>query len=188
MPCSSLPQHLIGRRQRLSALPTFVGASVVWSLFRRSTPTSIGTGVPKDSLIAVQGITDGLPHVWVVNQALDRFPGKAEYAWHLSIIIDMAEQAQLGLPTKAEQQVLGQLADDMRTHLQARDNALFVLSGTWNGERQLVFRVRDPDRAQVYLKSLVDAVAPVRQLEYLMEQDTTWALAEKYFERGRDVS
>jgi hypothetical protein len=71
--------------------------------------------------------------------------------------------------------------------MQAHDNALFVLSGTWNGERQLVFRVRDPERAQAYLKSLVDDVAPVRQLEYLMEQDPAWALAEKYFEHGRNV-
>jgi hypothetical protein len=161
---------------------------MAWSLFGGSKAADGSTPAVKDSFIAMQGITDGLPHVWLVNQALDTLARKAEYPWHLSIIIDMVEQAGHGLPSKAEQQVLGQLGDEFRTGLQAGGNALFLLSGTWNGERQLVFRVRDPALAQSYLKPVVDNPAPVRHLEYLMQQDPTWSLTEKYLEHGRKVA
>jgi hypothetical protein len=160
----------------------------VWSLFRRTMVADDDVTVPEESFVALQAESDGLPDIRLVNQALDALSPKAAFGWHLSIIIDMAEHSEHGLPTKAEQAVLARLAEGFRSHLQADGNAVLLASITWNGTRQLVFRVRDPERANAYLTSVVESAPPVRQLEFRMEADPAWALAEQYLKHGRGVA
>ncbi|HWE41606.1 MAG TPA: DUF695 domain-containing protein, partial [Gemmatimonadaceae bacterium] len=78
-----------------------------------------------------------MPELRVINQALDRIVGSEAFPWQLSIIIDMAEKHDAGLPTSAETEVLKQLAKEFRSHLEANSNAAFLASITWNGTRQL---------------------------------------------------
>lgn len=141
--------------------------------------------VPRESLLVIQAVTDGFPDIWIVNRALDGFASRAELPWHLSVIIEMAEPTAVGMPTPAEQEVLGALGEDLRQRLQAIDNAAFLASITWNGTRQLVFRVRDPERANAFLTTLVDDPSPVRQLDYRMEEDPTWVLAAPHLQHVR---
>jgi len=143
--------------------------------------------VPGDSYVAIQAESDGLPDIWLVNQALDALAPRAAFGWHLSIIIDMAEHSEHWLPTKAEQAVLAGLGESFRSHLQAGGNAVMLASITWNGTRQLVFRVRDPERANAYLTSVVEDPSPIRPLEFRMEGDPRWALAEQYLKYGRGM-
>ena len=156
----------------------------MWSLFRSKAPSS-GVTIPKESAVILQCETDGLPELRVVNQALDRIAGSEAFSWQLSIIIDMAEKHDVGLPTSAETEVLKQLAKELRGHLEANSNAAFLASITWNGTRQLVFRVRDPEVAHAYLTTLTADPSPVRQFDYRIDKDPAWALAEQYLAPGR---
>lgn len=155
---------------------------MIWSLLRRAVRPE---GIPPESLLVIQAVTDGLPDIWIVNRALDGFAPRAELPWHRSIIIEMAEPTAAGMPTPGEQDVLGALAEELRRKLQADDNAAFLASITWNDTRQLVFRVRDPERANAFLKTRVDDPSPVRQMEYRMEQDPTRELAAPHLEHAR---
>ena len=160
----------------------------MWSLFRRPKESNASAVLPDESFVAMHGVSEGLPDARVVNQALDGFAHAGAYAWHLSIIIDMVETLENGLPAEAEQGVLTRFADELRSHLQADGNAAILASVTWNGTRQLVLRVRDPERANDYLTSVVDGASPVRQFEYRMEHDPAWALAEQYLAPGRHAA
>ena len=155
---------------------------MIWSLLRRARRPK---GIPRESLVVIQAVTEGLPDIWIVNRALAGFAARAELPWHLSVIIEMAEPNAVGLPTPAEQEVLGALGEELRRELQADGNAAFLASITWNGTRQLVFRVRDPERANAFLAMLVNHPAPVRQMEYRMEEDPSWALAAPHLQHVR---
>jgi hypothetical protein len=155
---------------------------MIRSLLRRALRPK---GIPPESLLVIQAVTDGLPDIWIVNRALGGFAPRAELAWHLSVIIQMAEPTAAGMPAPAEQEVLGALGEELRRKLLADENAAFLASITWNGTRQLVFRVRDPERADAYLKTRVDDPSPVRQMEYRMEEDPAWALAAPHLQHVR---
>jgi hypothetical protein len=155
---------------------------MIWSLLRRVLRPK---GIPRESLLVIQAVTDGLPDIWIVNRALDGFAPRAELPWHLSVIIELADSNAAGMPTPAEQEVLGPFGEELRRKLQADDNAAFLASITWNGTRQLVFRVRDPERANAFLKTLVDDPSPVRPMEYRMEEDPSWTLAAPHLQHVR---
>lgn len=156
----------------------------MWSVFRKQAPSD-SVAIPKDSAVILQGESEGFPELRVINQALDGFAGAAAFPWHLSLIIDMVEKHDVGLPTSAETEVLKAFAKELRNHLEADANAAFLASVTWNGTRQLVFRVRDPEVANTYLTRVTADPSPTRQFDYRMEKDAAWALAEQYLEPGR---
>ncbi len=156
---------------------------MIWPLFRRATPPRAAR-LPKDSLVVIQAESEGLPDIWIVNRALDGFKPQSALAWQLSIIIQMAEALPMGLPTQEEQTVLGKLGDEFRVNLQAEGNAALLASITWNGTRQIVFRVRDPEVANAYLTSVIQG-GPPRAFEYRMEEDQAWALADTYLKPAR---
>lgn len=156
---------------------------MIWSLFRRGRQPKAAT-LPKDSLVVIQAESEGMPDVWIVNRALAGFKPRSALAWQLSIIIQMEDALPIGLPTQEEQAVLGRLGEDFRTNLQADGNAALLASITWNGTRQIVFRVRDPEVANAYLTSVIGG-DPVRPFEYRMEEDQSWALAATYLEPTR---
>ncbi len=60
-------------------------------------------------------------------------------------------------------------------------NALFLARNTWNGERQLLFRVRDPETANVTLQRLTTGGDEKRHLEYRMWSDPEWSEAQWFF-------
>ena len=156
----------------------------MWSVFRKKAPGD-SVAIPKESAVILQGESEGFPELQVINQALDGFAGADGLPWHLSIIIDMVEKHDVGLPTSSETAVLKEFAKELRRHLEADSNAAFLASITWNGTRQLVFRVRDPEVANAYLSRVTADPSPIRQFDYRMEQDAAWTLAEQYLEPGR---
>ena len=156
-----------------------------WPFGRK--PTSTGNVTPpQERFVVLQAESDGLPELWIVNQALDAWPGRATFGWHLSLIIEMADVTEHGLPLPTEVEVLSALGEDIRSNLQADTNAVLLASVTGDGARQLVFRVRDPERANDYLQSLVGGdPQPARAMDYRMESDPSWALAENYLQHAR---
>lgn len=160
---------------------------MAWSLFRRGAASSSSDTLPEESFAAIQAVSDGLPDVWIVNVALDDFAQRLAFAWHLSILIGMADVTELGMPSGSEQDVLGQLGETLGRNLKAGGNALLLASITWNGTRQLLYRVRDPEVAHAYLTSVVGDPSPVREMDYRMEEDAAWSLAETYLAPARQA-
>ena len=135
--------------------------------------------VPDYSLLSTS--LEGLPVVLVVNSTLVHFEPKDKFPWHLSIIIDVQDLAERGMPTSKESELLTTLSEQMDYELTKDGNALFFVRQTWNGHKQLLFRVMDPKLTDTTLKSLL-STHNIREWEYRMDHDGDWNLAKIYFD------
>ena len=118
---------------------------------------------------------DGLPVVAVVNQSLVGFEQKSAYEWHLSVIIDAQEVVDKGMPPRSEVLLLDAETDRIEGAVCSTDGgALFVARTTWNGCRQLHFRVRDPEATNAVLQQLIAGADEVRDWDYRMWRDPGW--------------
>ncbi len=118
------------------------------------------------------------PAVVVVNSALRTFNDRQAFPWHLKINIDCKLLSANGMPTSEESEALKQLEDEIARHLQAGQNAIFLARATCRGERTLLYRVHDPERANEILLQLVSAPAQLREWDYRIERDPDWELAQ----------
>ena len=121
-----------------------------------------------------------LPEVVVVNDALLSFIHTKIFPWHLEITIDAKALAEHGMPTPDESAVLFQLGDELEDALVGY-NAIFLARSTWNGFRQLSFRVHDPEVADHLLRRLVAVEPPLRPWDYHMQHDPDWIEAGYLF-------
>lgn len=142
---------------------------------------------PAEPFVVLQAETHGLPDIWIINTALEELADRGAFPWHLSIMVEMNETFANGIPTRAEQVVLGEFGDAMGARLKEDGNALWVANVTWNGTRQFVYRVRDPEIAHEHLSSVVQSDAAIRPLEYEMEEDADWGHATTYLENARNA-
>ena len=121
-----------------------------------------------------------LPEIIVVNDALLRFVHTDIFPWHLEITIEAAQLADNGMPTTDESAVLFELGDAIEEALLGY-NALFLARSTWNGVRQLSYRVHDPEVANDLLQRLVAVDPPLREWDYQMQHDPEWLEAGHLF-------
>jgi hypothetical protein len=133
--------------------------------------------IPEEVFAILEWQDEGLPAICVVNQALANFEPKVVFGWHLSIILTCEQLAENGMPTQDEKKMLDQFGDDLDRHLKADGNAVFLARVTWNGTRQLVYRVYDPDVANEYLMRIINEENQVREFDFQMEHDDTWKFA-----------
>lgn len=126
------------------------------------------------------------PAVVVVNSALRDFHGRDAYPWHLLLTIDCKFVGTNGMPTSAEIGVLNALEDKISFALLGRENAVFLARVTCHGQRELAYRVRNPETAQNELQRLI-GTEQVREWEYRMEHDPSWGLGKAELDLvGRD--
>ena len=123
---------------------------------------------------------DDLPAVVVVNAKLKEFAHRDLFPWHLSVLITPRALAENGMPTSAECLVLDAVADEISAVVTGNRNALFLARETWNGRRQLLFRVHNPKFADRSLQQLISRGSQQREWEFRMEHDASWSFGEPY--------
>ncbi len=143
-------------------------------------PEEYRVTIPDEVFAILEWSEDDLPAICVINQALANFEPKIVFAWHLSIIVDCAELADNGMPTSDETKILEQIGDHFDDHIKANGNALFLARITWNGTRQFLYRVYDPQIANAFLMDVIDNQENIRPFDFQMEHDQNWEHA-KYF-------
>lgn len=119
-----------------------------------------------------------LPAVVVVNTALRDFVDRKHYPWHLRIEIACKDLADKGMPTSEEGKILYQIEDEIGAALDLQKNALFAARVTCNGQRELMYRIQDPEKADVRLQQLIATPHPIREWDYRMEEDPNWNLIQ----------
>lgn len=139
--------------------------------------------IPDEVFAILSWQDENLPAICVVNQALANFEPKVVFGWHLSIILTCEKFADNGMPTRDEKEILDRFGVDLDRHLKADGNALFLARITWNGTRQLLYRVYDPEIANEYLMGIINNDGQMREFDFRMEQDHTWELAKYYLKR-----
>ena len=125
---------------------------------------------------------DDLPGVAVVNTALKEFEPKIVFSWHLSIMIDLDDLIDNGMPSKSEVEVIDNYGDYLDNEIKGknkeRPNALFLARITWNKTRELIWRVYDPEISNSFLQEIITANSSPRQFDYRIDPDDNWELAK----------
>ena len=114
-----------------------------------------------------------LPEVIVVNDALLSFQHPEIFPWHLEVNIQAEELAERGMPTSHESKLLFEIGGKIESAIEGK-NALFLARSTWDGLRQLSFRVHDPELANDTLQSLLADKPHTRFWEFRMHHDPEW--------------
>ena len=122
----------------------------------------------------------GLPAAVVVNAALREFGHRDVFPWQLSVILEAVELAVQGMPTRDEYLILDALGDIINQTVLETRNAIFLARETWNGKRQLLYRVNNPEMAAGALQALVNRGGQQREWEFQMWGDTKWEDAAPY--------
>lgn len=125
---------------------------------------------------------DDLPGVAVVNTALKEFEPKIVFAWHLSIMIDLEDLIDNGMPSKSEVEVIDNYGDYLDNEIKGKNkekpNALFLARITCNKTRELIWRVYDPEISNNFLQEIIAANSSPRQFDYRIDPDDNWELAK----------
>lgn len=140
--------------------------------------------IPDESYSVLNFKQDNFPGVAVVNNALREFEPKIVFAWHLSIMIDLEDLIDNGMPSKSEVEVIDNYGDYLDNEIKGPDkvkpNALFLARITWNKTRELIWRVYDPEISNSFLQEIITANSSPRQFDYRIDPDNNWELAKWY--------
>ncbi|MGJ1435123.1 DUF695 domain-containing protein [Sphingobacterium siyangense] len=138
--------------------------------------------IPDESYSLLNFRQDDLPGVAVVNTALKEFEPKIVFSWHLSIMIDLYDLIDNGMPSKSEVEVIDNYGDYLDNEIKGknkkRPNALFLARITWNKTRELIWRVYDPEVSNSFLQEIITSNSSPRQFEYRIDPDDNWELAK----------
>ena len=141
---------------------------------------SVTIVVPEPHFTLFNGQRDGLPEVVVVNDALLSFDHTEIFAWHLEVTLHAVDLVDNGMPSPDESLLLFQIGDKIEQSIVGY-NGIFLARSTWNGFRQLVFRVYDPEVADATLQALLEGEQN-RFWEFKMHHDAEWREAGFYFQ------
>jgi hypothetical protein len=157
---------------------------------RSLTGMEFNVNIPEESFSVFQMERDDVPGVVVVNTALRKFEPKAVFGWHLSLSMALEQVVEKGLPVPDERKVADAFFETLDAIVKGpfgeKPNALLLARITWNGIRQLVWRVYDPEVSHESLSALIDSGDYPREFNYQMEYDLDWKYAQ-WFLDGEDA-
>jgi len=140
--------------------------------------------IPEERFAELEFVQEDLPGVGAVNLGLRGFEPKVVFGWHLSLTLELKDVDDRGMPTEEESKVINDFGDTLDLaiygHETDKPNALFLGQLTWNGTRELLWRVFDPEKVNDYLQSIVNGnvVVRPRPFDFRMEHDPEWKLTE----------
>lgn len=138
--------------------------------------------IPDEKPLIIEFIQDHFPGVAYINRALKDFQPKAVFRWHLSIMFDIEDAVENGMPSKQERELLDEFGEILDSNIKGSEkekpNALFLARITWNKTRELIWRVYNPKLTDEYLQQIISSNSSPRPFEYRIEHDENWKLAE----------
>lgn len=144
--------------------------------------------VPEPSYALIDTKREGKPEVLVVNQALLSFAQIEIFPWHLCLWIEAQDLVENGMPSSTDSELLFRIGDEIEstvlsgTNSHGSQNALFLARSTWDGSRELLFQVHDPEVAHQALQALLASRTWDREWDYQMESDPEWSNAAYIFQ------
>ena len=145
---------------------------------------------PERQYVIREGKLDGLYAVMTVNYALKDYTYKFEYPWCLEIVVEIREQNFDLLPTNDEAKILYTFEDNIEILLSRSGDFHFIGRMSWNGERTLLYYLKEPKQAHQALQDLIEKTEgikrqnpeAIREFEYDLREDELWEAAQEYFE------
>lgn len=120
------------------------------------------------------------PGFATINLALQTFEPKSLFDWHLSVLIRYVDCIEHRLPSASEQKLLYSFEDRLDPLIKANNNAVFLARVTHNSFREIVWRVHDPDAADIVLRQVLTEKQYQREFDYRIDDDPKWEKAAWY--------
>jgi len=121
----------------------------------------------------LRGEMDGHPLFAMVDTGLRGYTEKSSLPWLLSLSTPLVNPTSDGLPTRAEANNLNEWEDAVEQGLKAGGRLVFVGRVTWNGHRELLYYVAQPEACTKKLQELIDRHA-WRPFAFRCERDDKW--------------
>ena len=136
--------------------------------------------IPEENYTIVNFNQEDLPAVMVINSSLLEFEPKEVFDWHLSLIINFETLIENGMPAQTETDLIIPFEEYIDTHLKGNDkdkpNALFFGRITWNGTRELIYKIHNPKIANEVLQKIINDKTYPREFDYTINFDKNWKL------------
>jgi Family of unknown function (DUF695) len=129
-----------------------------------------------------------LPGFATINTALREFEPKLAFSWHLSVLLQCTDLIKNRLPSPDEQKVLYGFEDKLSALIKANGNALFLARVTHNADRELIWRVHDPEAPHSVIQNIIRARDHPREFDYRIEEDREWLKASWYLNNASGPS
>lgn len=145
--------------------------------------SDLSVPIPKPHYLLFETERNELPAVVVLNEPILTFEHPDVFPWQLEIVIEVTKTAKNGMPTAGESKVLDELGDKIESVLQDATtthnstNILFLARVTGDSQRELVYRVHDPELANRILERSV-AEHNVRDWSFTMFHDGEWSAVQ----------
>ena len=136
----------------------------------------------EENHVLVEFNQDDLPGFATVDVSLRDFTHKDQYNWHLSVLVLYNDLIDNKLPSTAEQELLYEFEDSLNSEFSIHKNTLFFARVTWNEQRELMWRVIDPELPNDVLRSIIEFKSHPRPFDFRIDDDPTWEKAAWYFQ------
>jgi len=136
----------------------------------------------EEKFAVLQGEIDGRPLLAIIDKSLREYESKAGLPWFLSISTPLINPTKDGLPNDKDSSALNAWEDLLESAIAAACRFVYVGHVTWNGSREVLYYVAEPDALDTRLKNLVsDRVT--RPFAFHYERDDKWDRISIYFKQ-----
>jgi hypothetical protein len=139
--------------------------------------------IPKDAHTLITFHQRDLPGFATVNSALREFEPRIVFSWHLSVLVRCVQLIGDALPSTDEQKVLYEFEDKLDPLIKASCNALFLARVTHDAQREIIWRVHNPEAADSVLREMLRTKDYLREFEYRIDEDPNWEKTRWYLDR-----
>lgn len=152
------------------------------------TDQTVSITVPEPIFTLVDTTREGKPEVIVINRALLAFSHIEIFPWHLRLLIEAQDLVENNMPSPSESELLFRIGDEIESVVlsgrtsHGSQNGLFLARSTWDGSRELLFLVHDPEVTHQALQALLGSRHWEREWNYQMESDPEWSNAANIFQ------
>lgn len=149
-------------------------------------PKDIRVIIPDENYQIIEFNQEGKFGIAVVNTALKSAELKDVFSWNCSIMLEIENAAENGLPIEDEFSILDEfeeyLDENIKGENKEKPNALFFGRVTWNSTRQLIWKVYEPKISNDFLEELIESENYPFEFDYRIEEDENWELTKWYSE------
>ncbi len=136
--------------------------------------------VPDEEYKTIKFIQEEYSGMAFINVKIKNFEPKAVFPWHFSIMIELDNCEDDGLPNSVEN--LNLLENDLRNQIigdnENKPNGLFLARIFWNHTCELIWRIYNPEILNEYIQKIIDNGLWKEIFDYRIDNDEDWKLAK----------
>ena len=139
--------------------------------------------IPDEYFQVLEFIQEEMPGIAVINSNLKNFEPKEVFSWHCSIMIHFENLIDNGMPSLEDKNLVEEFEDwldiEIKGESKKKPNALFLGRITWNGTRELIWRIFNPEITNELLQGIIENNDNnILPFDYRIDPDKHWKLAK----------